>query len=62
MVLDDDYLNKVSDLVNQKDFKNLKIKFKDIHPYDLSEIIQNLKIDQRNEILTVLPDNILIAA
>tara|TARA_B100001964_G_C14256892_1_gene612967 strand:+ start:1111 stop:2454 length:1344 start_codon:yes stop_codon:yes gene_type:complete len=60
MVLDDDYLNKVSDLVNQKDFKNLKIKFKDIHPYDLSEIIQNLKIDQRNEILTVLPDKILI--
>ena len=60
MVLDDDYLNKVSDLVNQKDFKNLKIEFKDIHPYDLSEIIQNLKIDQRNEILTVLPDKILI--
>lgn len=60
MAVTEGEFRRIKALLEREDFKTLQKKVREIHPYDLSELIQKFEPPQRIRVLSNLPDEVLI--
>ncbi|MDP6459732.1 MAG: hypothetical protein QF829_02950, partial [Candidatus Hydrothermarchaeota archaeon] len=60
MAVTEGVFREIKELVEKEDFRALQEKVEEIHPYNLSELIQKFEPPLRNRVLSHLSDEILI--